>query len=84
MGEKRGVNIHFVDGSNVTIGFPQQVEDDTSAVTKFNKLLEMPQLVFEVDGDLYIFQTCNIKYIRLHPAQAKLPDYVIKGAAIKT
>jgi hypothetical protein len=37
-----------------------------------------------VDGVLLVIPFDNIKYIEAHPAPAKLPEYILKGASVAT
>ena len=46
--------------------------------------LDSRQLAFEIDGELLVVPTNNIKYLQLNPHPEMLPDTVIVGAAIKS
>jgi hypothetical protein len=45
--------------------------------------LESPKLAFEIDNELLVIPTNNIKYLRVSPCPEMLPDTVILGGAIK-
>jgi len=79
--ERRYVTVHFTDGNKMTISFEQQFSDELVA-GKLRDALEARQFAFEADGDLFVVPTTSIKYLQAHPAAAKLPDTVIRGARI--
>jgi hypothetical protein len=82
MSEKRGIVIHFTDGSSKTLEFPQQADEQNQA-SRIKEALEARSLVVEADGALVVFPFENIKYLQSYPAPKKLPDFVIKGATFK-
>ena len=81
--QKRGIVIHFMDGSNKYLEFPKQQVDDYSQALKLKELLEARNLVIEADGALLVFPFDNIKYVQAYPAPKRLPDFTIKGASFK-
>jgi len=84
MSEKRGILIHFMDGSKKLLEFPQQVADtDASAAAKLKEALEAGKLVIEAEGALIVIPFDNVKYLQVHPAPKKLPAGVIRGASFK-
>lgn len=84
MNEKRGLIIHFMDGSKKLLEFPQQVADtDVAAAAKLKEALEARHLVIEAEGALVVIPLANVKYLQLTPAPKKLPAGVIKGASFK-
>jgi len=84
MSEKRGIIIHFMDGSKKLLEFPQQVADsDASAAAKLKQALEARKLVIEAEGALIVIPFDNIKYLQVYPAPKKLPAGVIRGASFK-
>ena len=84
MSEKRGIIIHFMDGSKKLLEFPQQVADsDASAAAKLKEALEARKLVIEAEGALIVIPFDNIKYLQVYPAPKKLPAGVIRGASFK-
>lgn len=84
MAERRGITIHFIDGSKMRLDFPKQTLNEIGAVLKLKEVLAKNQLIAEVDGVLLVIPFHNIKYIEAHPAPAKLPEYVIRGATVAT
>ena len=84
MSEKRGIIIHFMDGSKKLLEFPQQVADtDASAAAKLKEALEAGKLVIEAEGALIVIPFDNVKYLQVHPAPKKLPAGVIRGASFR-
>lgn len=81
---KRGMIIHFMDGSKKVLEFPQQVADgDASAAAKVKEALEARHLVLEAEGALVVIPLENVKYLQVYPAPKKLPANVIRGASFK-
>jgi hypothetical protein len=84
MSEKRGITIHFMDGSKKQLEFPPQAADnDAAAAAKLKDMLEARHLVVEADGALLVFPFENIKYLQSYPAPKKLPANIIRGASFK-
>ena len=82
--QKRGMIIHFIDGSKKMLEFPQQVADsDATAAARLKEALEARHLVIEADGALVVIPFENVKYLQLYPAPKKLPAGVIQGASFK-
>ena len=84
MPDRRGITIHFIDGSKVRLDFPKQSLNEIGAVLKLKEVMAARHLIAEVDGVLLLFPFENIKYIEAHPAPSKLPEYIIRGATIET
>ena len=82
MTERRGITIYFIDGSKMKLDFPKQTLNEVGTALKLKEILAARQLIAEVDGVLLVIPFDNIKYIEAHPAPAKLPEYIIKGASI--
>lgn len=84
MSEKRGIIIHFMDGSKKLLEFPQQIADsDASAAARLKEALEARKLVIEAEGALIVIPFENVKYLQVYPAPKKLPAGVIRGATFK-
>jgi hypothetical protein len=84
MSEKRGLVIHFMDGTKKVLEFPQQVADsDVAAAAKLKDALEARHLVIEAEGALVVIPLDNVKYLQSYPAPKKLPAGVIRGASFK-
>lgn len=84
MSEKRGIIIHFMDGSKKLLEFPPQVADnDATAAAKLKDALEARHIVIEAEGALLVIPFENVKYLQVYPAPKKLPAGVIRGASFK-
>jgi hypothetical protein len=82
--EKRGMIIHFTDGTKKVLEFPQQVADsDANAAARIKDALESRHLTLEADGALIVVPLENVKYLQVYPAPKKLPAGVIRGASFK-
>jgi len=82
--EKRGMIIHFTDGSKKVLEFPPQLADnDASMAEKLRAILSGRNLTIEADGALVLIPLENVKYIQSYPAPKKLPAGVIRGASFK-
>ena len=78
----RGMTVHFMDGSKVSLTFPKQVKHDESIVSRIEEALEKQHLLVEADGTLMVIPFNNIKYIQAYPLPPNLPLYAIRQAAI--
>ena len=84
MSEKRGMIIHFTDGTKKVLEFPQQAADgDATMGARLKEMLEARNLTIEADGALVVIPFENVKYIQSYPAPKKLPAGVIRGASFK-
>lgn len=84
MSEKRGLIIHFMDGTKKVLEFPQQVADsDVTAAARLKEALEARHLVIQAEGALIVIPFENVKYLQVYPAPKKLPAGVIRGASFK-
>jgi hypothetical protein len=84
MSAKRFLTIHFIDGSNLSVTFPQQSDDFHQIASRVQKALDANQLAIEIDGELFVLPMSNIKYLQVNPAPKVLPDTVIRNGALKT
>jgi hypothetical protein len=81
MTEKRGVTIHFMDGSTMKLEFPKQTPNESAQVIRLKEALAARHLIVEADGALLIFPFENIKYIQAYPSPARLPEHAIRAAS---
>jgi len=80
---KRGLTVHFCDGSKLSIEFPAQTPNEMAALLKVEEVLKQRQIVATVDGGVVVIPFDNIKYIQAFPAPPKLPRHAILGASIR-
>jgi hypothetical protein len=83
MSDKRGLIIHFMDGSKKLLEFPPQLADGDAAAARLKEALEARHLVIEAEGALVVIPFENVKYLQVYPAPKKLPAGVIRGASFK-
>ena len=76
----RGLRIHFVDGSALTVSFPQQRDNEVAAELMLEAVLKQRMLMIEADGCLHFVPFENIKYVSVFPAPGKAGKTVIRGA----
>jgi hypothetical protein len=81
--EKRGLIIHFTDGTKKVLEFPVQLKDDSSAMLRIKELLDSPYLAIEAEGALIMIPMSSVKYLQAYPAPKKLPANVIRGASFR-
>ena len=82
--DKRGMIIHFTDGTKKVLEFPQQIADsDATAAARVKEALESRHLVLEAEGALVLIPFENVKYVQVYPAPKKLPAGVIRGASFR-
>ena len=82
MGKDRRITIYFTDGSDLQFEFPVQIDDPSQIGTMVRKALAENQLVLEVEGAMYAVPYANVKYVRVSPCPAKLPDSAITGVRL--
>ena len=83
MAIKRFLTIHFIDGSRLSVTFPQQSDDFSQIASRVQKALDANQLAIEIDGELFVIPMNNVKYLQVNPSPEKLPDTVIRSGALK-
>jgi len=79
----RGLRIHFVDGSALSVSFPQQRDNEIAAELMLDAVLKQRMLMIEADGCLHFVPFENIKYMSVFPAPEKPGKTVIRGARIE-
>ena len=82
MTNERGMTIYFMDGSKMAVTFPKQVKSEEAVSVRLEQMLDKAALMVEADGALLMLPFSNIKYLQVYPAPPRLPDYVIKDAAV--
>ncbi len=83
MAERVTGTIYFMDGTKLSLEWPQQAGNDPSVIAvNVRKALETDRIMAEVDGNLLVIPVRNIKYIQITPAPQKLPTGVLRSAQI--
>jgi len=81
MPDKRGVTIHFTDGSKISLDFPRQTQNDAAAQLRLDDVLKKRYILCEADGALLMIPFDNVRYIQLYPAPKEISGHTyIKGA----
>jgi hypothetical protein len=82
MPDKRGVTIHFNDGSKLSLEFPKQTANEAAVLLKLDDVLKKRQMLFEADGALLMIPFDNVRYVQLYPAPKAISGHTyIKGAS---
>jgi len=83
---KRGLTVHFIDGSKVSYTFAKATDDPATMKLRLTEILKGPYLMIAADGILTTFPIVNIKAIQLpideNEEAAALPGTVIRGATL--
>ena len=61
MASKRFLTIYFIDGSKLSVTFPEQADDLSQIASRVQKALDANQLAIEIDGELMVIPMNNIK-----------------------
>ena len=83
MPTKVSLTIHFMDGTRISCEFPKQTEDPMRVLRNVRRALESDKIAIELEGQLMLVPTANIKYAAVSPTPDTLPDGVIRGAVLK-
>jgi hypothetical protein len=82
MPDKRGITIHFNDGSKLSLEFPKQTPNEAAVMLKLDDVLKKRQMLFEADGALLMIPFDNVRYVQLYPAPKGIAGHTyIKGAS---
>ena len=83
MNDDRQLTIHFNNGTQMNVTFPQQIKNSTAAVLEsMKKALESDKLVIEAEGKLVIIPWSSIRHLEVTPPPPAVPFGSIKGARI--
>ena len=83
----RALTVHFIDGSKVSFGFPNQSANAAARQIRLEQFLKSPYLLVVADGVLTALPVANIKAIQFPVDDAlmkdvRLPEHVIQGATV--
>ncbi len=84
MTPKRGLTIHFNDGTSLTIEFPEQAANEYARTILQEEILKRRILTVEAEGALLFIPFENIKYLTVFPAPEQAPKFAIRGASISS
>ena len=77
------MTVSFMDGTKAVFRYPKQSGFDAATISaNVKRAIEAEKLVLEVDNDLLVIPTRNVKYIQVSPAPAHLPAGVFRQAKL--
>ena len=82
MKARRGLTIHFNDGTSLTTEFPEQAANEYARAILEQEIVKRRILTIEAEGALLYVPFENIKYMTLVPAPEEAPKFSIRGASI--
>lgn len=82
MTPKRGLTIHFNDGTSLTAEFPEQAANEHARTIMEQEIVKRRILTVQAEGALLYIPFENIKYMTLFPAPDQTPKFAIRGASI--
>jgi hypothetical protein len=87
---ERTVTLHFIDGTKLSLEFPEQTGSPTGRKLKMSDFLAGQHVVIEAEGSILVCPMANIKYMSfttptLDATDMKeaLPRHAIVGASIR-
>ena len=87
----RILTVHFIDGTKISLEFPEQTKLASARQMKFADLLASRHLLVEAEGSVLIIPVVNIKYMSFSMpslpakgASSVLPRQTILGARIRS
>lgn len=82
MTPKRGLTIHFNDGTSLTMEAPEQTANEYARAILQQEILKQRLLTVEAEGALLYIPFENIKYMTVFPAPEEAPKFSIRGATV--
>jgi hypothetical protein len=83
MEERRGITIHFNDGSKLSASFPKQASNEFAAMMKIDDVLKKRYILMEADDTFMMIPFENVRYIQIYPAPKEVPNHTyIKGVSL--
>ena len=87
---ERTVTLHFIDGTKLSLEFPEQSGSGTARKLKMSDFLAGQHVVIEAEGSILICPMANIKYMSFttptldtKDMKEALPRHAIVGASIR-
>jgi hypothetical protein len=82
MSEPLTLVVHFIDGSRLSCEFPRQTDDPMRVLRNVRRAMESDKITLELEGQLLLVPTANVKYLSVSPTPDPLPEGVIRGAVL--
>jgi len=81
------LTVHFMDGSKVSFGFPNQAANAAARQIRLEEFLKSPYLLVVAEGVLTAIPVANIKAIQIPVNDAimkdvRLPGHIIHDAVV--
>jgi len=87
---ERTVTLHFIDGTKLSLEFPEQSGSPTARKLKVSDFLANQHVVIEAEGSILVCPMANIKYMSItmptldtKDMKEALPGHAIVGASIR-
>ena len=84
MEQKRFLTLCFLDGTDMSITFPQQAGNPLLPARQVQAALYADKGMLETDGELMLIPKSSIKYMTVSPLAVELPETVIRGGSVVT
>jgi len=78
--QTRGLVIHFMDGSKISVSFQQQTEDAYRRKVGVEEIMKRRTVIVEAEGAMQVIPFENVKFMTIYPAPELADPSVIKGA----
>jgi len=72
-----------MDGSEMSLNFPKQGGNPLLLSKRVQEAIDANQISIEIDDQLYVIPTNNIKYLQVSPMPEELPETVIRGGSLR-
>jgi hypothetical protein len=79
----RALTVHFMDGSKVSFGFPNQAANAAARQIRLEEFLKSPYLIVLAEGVLTAIPVVNIKAIQIPVDEAMMKDVHLPGHIIR-
>ena len=82
MTEDKLVTFYFMDGSEMSLAFPQQGGNPLLLAKRVQQAMDSNHVAVEIDGKLTVIPKTAIKYLQLQSMPDEVPETVIRGARL--
>jgi len=87
---ERTVTLHFIDGTKLSLEFPDQTGTNAARKLKMSDFLTEQHIVIEAEGSVLVIPVANVKYMSFttpmldsKDMKEALPRHAIVGASIR-
>lgn len=82
MAEDKLVTFYFMDGSEMSLAFPDQGGNPLLLAKRVQQAMDSNHVAVEIDGKLTVIPKTAIKYLQLQSMPDEVPETVIRGARL--